>query len=351
MRALAVVVPMIAMAGPARGGSPIKDDEDVVLFATAAHREGSGWRVPLHAWIFEPEHGSVWRGGAVRGVRAAMGVDARGAARERFEAVARWFLVDNERGKALEIEVGSGLDGGQVVTLPESTANGHARGSVRLPAREPGWMTVRAWARDGRHFTGQVQLVPETGVSVVSDIDDTIKVTEVLRGNRRVVERTLLEPFEAVPGMSRLYGAWAREGAVFHYVSGSPWHLYPELTRWMAASRFPRGTLALRAFRPKDSSRLNLLESPRRHKLAAIGALMKRYPRRRFVLVGDSGESDPEIYGELARTFGAQVQAIAIRRLPGDSYTAERTQRAFAGVKAKVIAFGAASELPPLAGL
>jgi hypothetical protein len=353
MGALAVVVPMIAMAVPARAraGSPIKDDEDVVLFATAAHREGTGWRVPLHAWIFEPEHGSLWRGGAVRGVRAALDVEAVGARRARLEVVARWFLVDNERGKALEIELGSGLEGGQIVTLPDSAADGHARGSARLPAREPGWITVRTWARDGRRFTGQVQLVPETGVTVVSDIDDTIKVTEVLRGNRRVVERTLLEPFEAVPGMARAYAAWAADGAVFHYVSGSPWHLYPELTRWMARSRFPRGTLALRTFRPRDSSRWNLLESPRRHKLAAIGALLRRYPRRRFVLVGDSGESDPEIYGELARTFGAQVRAIAIRRLPGDAYGPARVARAIAGVRARVIAFESPTELAALGGL
>lgn len=346
LRALATVIPVIGMVAPAQAGSPIKDDEDVVLFATAAHREGDGWRVPLHAWIFEPERGSAWRGGTVRGVRVALDVDGADPRRARLDEVARWFLVDNERGKALEIDLP-----GREVRLPETGADGHARASVRVGAAAPGWITVSTRARDGRRFTGQVQLVPEAGVSVVSDIDDTIKVTEVLRGNRRVVERTMLEPFEVVPGMAQLYAAWAGDGAVFHYVSGSPWHLYPILTRFMADTGFPRGTLALRAFRPKDSSRWNLLQSPRRHKLAAIGALMRRFPKRRFVLVGDSGESDPEIYGELARTFGAQVQAIAIRRLPGDTYTPERARVAFARVNARVIAFESPSELPALADL
>ena len=345
-RALAVVVPLCGMIAPAGAGSSIKADEEVVLFATAAHREGDGWRVPLHAWIFEPEHGSLWRGGTVAGVRVALDVDRADPRRARLEQIARWFLVDNERGKAVTIELA-----GKAVKLPESAPDGHARASVRVGSAHPGWITVSTRARDGRRFTGQVQLVPPAGISVVSDIDDTIKVTEVLRGNRRVVERTMLEPFEAVPGMAQAYAAWAGDGAAFHYVSGSPWQLYPELTRWMEAGGFPRGTLALRAFRPKDSSRWNLLQSPRRHKLAAIGALMRRFPGRRFVLVGDSGESDPEIYGELARAFGAQVQAIAIRRLPADTFTAERAARAYRGVKARTIEFESPSQLPALAEL
>lgn len=351
MRAAAVVVPMIAMVAPAHAGSPIKDDEEVVLFATAAHREGSGWRVPLHAWIFEPEHGSLWRGGTVAGVRVALDVTRDDPRRARLELIARWFMVDNERGKALEIEMGE-----HAWTLPDSAADGHALSSVRVDAgaaatARDGWVTISTVARDGRRFLGQVQLVPETGTTVVSDIDDTIKVTEVLRGNRHVLERTLLEPFEAVPGMADAYAAWAADGAVFHYVSGSPWHLYPALTHWMADAHFPRGTLALRAFRPRDHSRWNLLRSPRTHKLAAIGALLRRYPHRRFILVGDSGESDPEIYGELARFFPTQIHTIAIRRLPGDTYTPTRAATAFAHVRARILTFDSAADLPALADL
>jgi phosphatidate phosphatase APP1 len=119
----------------------------------------------------------------------------------------------------------------------------------------------------------------------------------------------------------------------------------------MAETSFPRGTLALRAFRPKDSSRWNLLQSPRRHKLAAISALLRRYPQRHFILIGDSGESDPEIYGELARAFPTQIQTIAIRRLPGDTYTPARSAAAFASVKARILTFESPSELPALADL
>src|SRR5690606_891085 len=274
-------------------------------------------------------------------------LDQRDPRAGRFSAVARWFLVDNERGKRVPVRVG-----GTAAVLPATSPDGHARTQVRIaaPAGQQ-WVTVEARARDGRRFLGRAQLVPPRGVSVVSDIDDTIKVTEVLGGKRRVLERTFLEPFEPVRGMAPRYDAWRRGGAVFHYVSASPWHLYPLLSEFLGAHGFPAGTFHLRSFRVKDSTRFELLRSSRGRKLAAIGELLARYPGRRFVLVGDSGESDPEIYGELARRHPRQVVAIAIRRLPGDRWDPARRKKAFARVRARVIAFSNPSELPNLAEL
>ena len=40
---------------------------------------------------------------------------------------------------------------------------------------------------------------------------------------------------------------------------------------------------------------------------------MGRFPKRRFILIGDSGEKDPEVYREIQRRFPAQVQEIMIR--------------------------------------
>lgn len=319
----------------------------MVLFNAAARNDGGGWLVPVHGWVFEPEEGSRWRRGALAAARQALALAERDPRTARFAAVARWFLVDNERGKRLEITVGATR-----VTLPATGADGHVRRWVRLPpgaAAGSDWLPIETRARDGRRFRALVQLVAPTGVSVVSDVDDTIKVTEVLGGTRRVLERTFLEPFEPVAGMAARYRAWRDDGAVFHYVSASPWHLYPELSRFMSASRFPAGTLHLRAFRVKDERRWNLLASPRRHKLDEIAALMADYPQRRFVLVGDTGESDPEIYGELARAHPRQVVAVAIRRVAGDDWGPARRRAALAGVACRVIVFSKPAELPELA--
>jgi phosphatidate phosphatase APP1 len=47
------------------------------------------------------------------------------------------------------------------------------------------------------------------------------------------------------------------------------------------------------------------------------------------VLVGDSGEKDPEIYGSIARQFPRQIQRINIRLVQGRPLSDERLRRAF----------------------
>lgn len=86
---------------------------------------------------------------------------------------------------------------------------------------------------DGRVFKGSVQLVSPTGISVVSDIDDTIKETHVLN-RHELAANTFLREFRGVPGMADLFRRWAAgDHIVFHYVSGSPWQLYPALSDFL----------------------------------------------------------------------------------------------------------------------
>lgn len=345
LRATLLALSLLLFSDVVRADSPIKSDESVVLFNAAAQVDGDGWLVPVHGWIFEPEDGSTWRRGALFAAHQALGLADRDPRIARFTAVARWFLVDNERGKRLPITIG-----GTHITLRRTGSDGHALDWVRLPAVGDGeWLSMETRARDGRRFRALVQLVPPTGVTVVSDVDDTIKVTEVFRGKRRVLERTFLEPFEEVPGMAARYRAWRDDGAVFHYVSAAPWHLYPELSHFLDRAHFPTGTLHLRTFRVKDERRWNLLASPRRHKLREISTLLARYPRRRFVLVGDTGESDPEIYGELARSHPKQIAAIALRDVGAATWNPARRDVALSGVRCQVLVFSKPAEVPDLA--
>ena len=96
---------------------------------------------------------------------------------------------------------------------------------------------------DTRRFTGRVQLVEPQGRSVISDIDDTIKITGV-GDPQAMLANTFLRPLRPVPGMATLYRQWADRGAVFHYVSASPWQLYAPLADFLAAEQFPAGTPA-----------------------------------------------------------------------------------------------------------
>jgi phosphatidate phosphatase APP1 len=90
----------------------------------------------------------------------------------------------------------------------------------------------------------------------------------------------------------------------------------------------------LKRFRLKDASLAALFEDPVRYKLAIIEPLLQAFPRRSFVLVGDSGEKDPEVYGIVARRYPIQVQQIYIRDMTGEPADHSRYQAAFRGFPA-----------------
>jgi len=190
-------------------------------------------------------------------------------------------------------------------------------------------VTVALPPGDARRFVGEVFLLENTGVSVISDIDDTIKISAV-RDRRALLSNTFLRAFQPVPGMAQFYQALAAsQPAAFHYVAASPWQLYPALAAGVGSSGFPPGTFHLKAFRWKDRSFRSLFSDPAAYKLAVLEPLLRRFPNRRFVLIGDSGEGDPEIYANLARRCPAQVQRIYIRDVTHEAAVAPRYQAAF----------------------
>jgi phosphatidate phosphatase APP1 len=86
----------------------------------------------------------------------------------------------------------------------------------------------------------------------------------------------------------------------------------------------------LKPFRWKDSSFLNLFASSLETKPPVIESILERWPRRTIILVGDSGEYDPEIYGAIARAYPDRVTAILIRDVTGEATDAPRYRKAFA---------------------
>jgi phosphatidate phosphatase APP1 len=147
---------------------------------------------------------------------------------------------------------------------------------------------------------------------------------------KATLRNTFLNPFQAVPGMAEVYRAWAeRTGAQFCYVSASPWQLFLPLSGFVSSNGFPAGMFYLKSFRLKDESVFSLFQNPERYKPAVIEPLLKQFPRRQFVLVGDSGERDPEIYGRLARQYPRQVARIFIRNVSGEPGGAPRYKNAF----------------------
>ena len=140
---------------------------------------------------------------------------------------------------------------------------------------------------------------------------------------------TFLREFLPVPGMARLYQKWASAGAAFHYLSSSPWQLYPSLLEFIDRQGFPSGSFHLNTFRVKDKSFFNLFQSSQITKPPRIEAILNRYPLRSFILIGDSGEKDPEIYGVIARRYPRQIEHMYIRNVQPDQVQKQRFVRAF----------------------
>ena len=321
--------------------SEIKGDELVVFYPTYAHQVDSGraWSISIHGSIFEPEVGSFRREATLGLLRRLLGLSRDETETKIFKKRARAFLVDNEGGKTIAIRLGN-----KVHQAGTSAANGHFRAAIELPAAEvehlrlalpddSGRLAFRAVTRadDSRAFTGRVQLIGPRGLSVVSDVDDTIKLSMVT-DRRALVRNTFLREFEAVEGMSGLYRKWADAGATFHYLSASPWQLYGPLSVFIRSEGFPPGSFHLKLFRLKDSSAFELLASHERYKSDAIERILADFPRRQFILVGDSGEQDPEIYGAVARKHPEQVVRILIRGVGSPGKETARFKTAFDGV-------------------
>lgn len=306
--------------------SEVKLDEEIVFFSSLGRpvEQGKAWEIQVHGCIYEPEKRRL----AVGLLRTALkldGVKLSAAQRALFAERARLFMVDHERGRTIVVRVA-----GRDFRLPESRADGQFFGRLRLDAsgipEHAENLPIKAVLRAGdtRQFDGRVELWRTNGITVISDIDDTIKITNV-GDHSAMLRNTFLEPFQVVPQMAGAYRAWAaRSSAQFCYVSASPWQLFLPLSEFLSSNGFPVGAFCLRNFRWKDESFFHLFQDPGKFKLAVLEPLLQNCPERRFVLVGDSGEKDAETYIELSRKFPRQISRICIRDVTGETIEAKR---------------------------
>lgn len=331
-----VLAVLLAVVSAPPVHAAIGKDETVLLYPALARAAKDGWEVEWQGVVFEPER----RGLTLFALRRALGLaNVRMTPEEEkvFAQRSRLFLVDHERRKTIRARAGE-----QEWRLGRSGADGRFGARVFLGSNQiasswfvgPNRIDVPLNLADGdrRPLVGEVHLVGRLGLSVISDIDDTIKVSEVLDRDA-LLRNTFCRPFVAVPGMGETYRGWAEQhGVVFHYVSASPWQLYEPLNAFVRSNAFPAGTFHLKQFRLKDRSVLDLLASPEKYKLGAIEPILRQFPERRFVLIGDSGEKDPEIYATVMRRYPKQIAMILIRDVTNEAAGSQRYQRTFRGL-------------------
>jgi phosphatidate phosphatase APP1 len=333
---------------------------EVTFYPAYGYRNGTDWLIPMRTWVHEIRDSTATPLRKKAGELATSFVCA-GEDENALKQHLRDFSTDDIDEQEIEIQfdadpareryrlVGTQQPNGASdhngliqsnLTLPDAKAQQMIKdqGSVK------GWLTYHAVTNDpqGKVFTGKgrIRLIEPEGTSVVTDIDDTIKVSEVPSAVAVVLKNTFCRSFVAAPGMAKMYRDWG-DDVPFHYVSGGPWQLYGPLYDYLISGpgAYPEGTFHFNYFpknvRSEDTreilkqavagflfeSKLGSLKDTYDHKQKRIIELMDRFPGRTFIFIGDSGEMDPEVYRWFQENpkYSKQVKEIWIRDVVNDA--------------------------------
>jgi len=203
--------------------------------------------------------------------------------------------------------------------------------SLRLEPPTDMWQDVELKITDNAYenvrASGMILVPPENAsFGVISDIDDTIirtgatNLLEMARNTFLKNARTRL-PF---PGVQMFYkslqtGKGTRPVNPIFYVSNGPWNLFDFLADFMKLNNLPQGPILLRDF-GIDSEKFIKDDT---HKIAQISNILNTYPTLPFILIGDSGEKDPEIYQQIVKKFPGRILAVYIRDVTSEERDAQ----------------------------
>ncbi len=283
----------------------------------------AGSRPPADFRI-EPYGGHGGAGGVV--VRGRVLDDPpRSAAVEGESAVAavrrtlRDFLTDELPGVPLRITVGD--------ATAETCTDGDGYFMTRLEPT-PGSLTS-PWTSGTVELAGEYRGLtpphraplevrvpgPDAAFGVVSDVDDTILQTGVQRVGQMIRNTFAGSALTraAFPGAAELYRDLALTANPVFYVSSSPWNLHGFILSFLQHRGFPAGPVLLRDL-------LGTVKG-REQKDVRIREVLDTHPQLPFVLIGDSGERDPQIYADIVRAYPGRIRAVYIREVrldPGD---------------------------------
>lgn len=171
---------------------------------------------------------------------------------------------------------------------------------------------VRVLASDKLSATEEVRITEPTGVSMISDIDDTIKHSGIGNGAREIFRNAFIRDLGdlTIDGVKEWYSTMADLGVNFHYVSNSPWQLYPVLVSYFALAGLPKGSFHLKQY---TGMLQGIFEPVAERKKGTLDKILADFPERRFVLAGDSGEADLEVYTDVMLANPGRIIGVFIR--------------------------------------
>lgn len=201
---------------------------------------------------------------------------------------------------------------------------------------EPGRHTITLRTDDSEPVSAPVVIVdPSVRFGIVSDIDDTVMVTALPRPFLAAWNTFVLDEHARTPvaGMAVLYERLrnAHPSAPVIYLSTGAWNVAPTLTRFLGRNLYPAGPLLLTDWGPTHD---RWFRSGQEHKRTSLARFAEEFPDIKWLLIGDDGQHDEELYGEFAAAHPQNVEAVAIRQLStGEAVLAGGRSRAAAREK------------------
>ncbi|KAF4594507.1 actin filament organization protein App1-like protein [Ophiocordyceps camponoti-floridani] len=299
-------------------GRAVKKSNIVWLLDNTAfqHATHGHWCAEFIAAVFERED-KARLVDVVSGVAQAIGLADDAYERKTVEERVLPFLWDVRPATTV-----SALHQGTQLKIGPSDANGLCSNVLTISGSAEGSL-VRTTAKHNRGGGGGAIPHMETyfagpeGWGVISDIDDTIKVTLTSDPVGILRESFVSEP-SPISGMPELYTeikSLLPEDTAWFYLSASPYNLYPFLKQFRK-QYYPSGTLILRdsSWRTMAGLLSALTLDTEEYKVDRMTKINSWLPRKKMIVVGDSTQSDPEAYGEIYRAFPGWIQLILIRK-------------------------------------
>jgi len=265
------------------------------------------------------------------------------------------FATVGLSGKDVSFNVGGC---GNAASLQSTASGGMAIQNISLGACGAAEAngTVDLTSLDSRDVTFRVFPSSADGFGVISDIDDTVKISHSL-DTLLLAKATLLDTPVPVAGMPEVYASLAQSlnSPQFIYVSASPFQLYPFLRDFIDTTYSQsNGPIMLNNLTTTDLS--SIIDFARadgvfEYKSAMIDRIQGMYPGKKFLAVGDSTQKDPETYGEAIRKYGDFIACAWIRLVDEANNTDARFAAAFEGVDPTKYKLYTDAEIPSLANI
>ncbi|MDR1614148.1 MAG: App1 family protein [Campylobacteraceae bacterium] len=297
--------------------SQLKSDEYVMFIPGIAYdTDNDTIEAEVKAYVYEKER----RLGATSALASLLDIDTDELSetqKERLYERSALFRIDFESNKEFFIK----FEDTSLYKMPK-TIDGKSSATVKLKKSKEMKKEIAFEVHKPKYKAnaqkGFAMYAANEGISAVFDIDDTIKDSNVL-DKKALLINTFVNEYKKVEGIQKIFEHVQNLHAnSYHYVSASPAQLYPSLKSFFDKEEIPKGTFHLRGttdisdFVPDKDVTI-------KHKKDNIEKLFKAYPKRKFILVGDSGENDPEIYADLQRKYPNTVLLIIIRDLTNDN--------------------------------